>query len=44
MIRHNIYVSEKESCGLIDRYDRSKDGTISYSEFIDELKPKLSSA
>jgi hypothetical protein len=41
MIRHGMYVSEKESCGLIDRYDRDKDGTISYAEFIEELKPKL---
>jgi hypothetical protein len=37
-----MYVSEKESHELIDRFDRSKDGKISYSEFIDELRPKAS--
>ncbi len=42
LIRHNQYVSEKESHALIDRYDRSKDGKISYSEFIEELRPKAS--
>jgi Ca2+-binding EF-hand superfamily protein len=33
-------VSEREAHCLIDRYDKSKDGKISYSEFIDEIKPK----
>jgi Ca2+-binding EF-hand superfamily protein len=37
LIRHAIYVSEKEICALIDRYDRTKDGRISYTEFLEEL-------
>ena len=42
LIRHGHYVSEKEIYSLIDRYDRSKDGKISYTEFIEELQPKSS--
>lgn len=44
LIRHQVYVSEKEICALIDRYDRTKDGRISYTEFIEELQPKSGSA
>ena len=43
LIRHGVYVSEKEICALIDRYDRTKDGRISYTEFIEELQPKANS-
>ena len=39
-MRHGEYVSEKEICALVDRYDRTKDGRVYYSEFIDELQPK----
>ena len=35
-----MYVSEKEICALIDRYDRKRDGRITYSEFMEELNPK----
>jgi Ca2+-binding EF-hand superfamily protein len=40
LIKYNYYVSEKEICALIDRYDRTRDGKISYAEFVEELKPK----
>jgi Ca2+-binding EF-hand superfamily protein len=40
LIKHNLYVSEKEICALIDRYDRKRDGRITYSEFNQELNPK----
>lgn len=40
LIKQGIYVSEKEISALIDRYDRSKDGRITYTEFIEELQPK----
>ena len=40
LIRFNMYVSEKEICALIDRYDRKRDGRITYSEFMEELNPK----
>lgn len=35
-----MYVSEKEICALVDRYDRKRDGRITYIEFGDELKPR----
>jgi Ca2+-binding EF-hand superfamily protein len=35
-------VSEKEICALIERYDRKRDGLITYSEFTHELTPKTS--
>jgi len=33
LIKYNLYVSEKEICALIDRYDRKRDGRITYAEF-----------
>ena len=39
-MKQGQYVSEKEISALVDRYDRSKDGRISYNEFLDELQPK----
>lgn len=43
-MKFNVYVSEKEICALIDRYDRTRDGKINYSEFVEELTPKTSGA
>lgn len=40
LIKFNLYVSEKEICALVDRYDRKRDGRITYSEFSNELTPK----
>ncbi|CDW77960.1 ef hand family protein [Stylonychia lemnae] len=40
LIKYNLYVSEKEICALIDRYDRVRDGRITYSEFNQEISPK----
>ena len=40
LIKFKMYVSEIEICALIDRYDRSRDGRISYSEFVEETVPK----
>ena len=36
-----VSTTQKELFGLMDRYDKNKDGKISYSEFITELTPKL---
>jgi len=44
LIKYGVYVSEKEIAALIDRYDRSKDGRISYTEFVEELQSKQSIA
>ena len=35
-----IYPSSEELTQLIDRYDRNKDGRITYSEFMEEMLPK----
>lgn len=40
LAKYNYYVSEREICALIDRYDRKRDGRINYSEFVDELVPR----
>ena len=37
---HGFSATEGEITWLIDRYDRNKDGRISYSEFIEEVTPK----
>jgi hypothetical protein len=40
LIKYNFYVSEKEICALIDRYDRKRDGRITFAEFVEELNPR----
>ena len=37
---YGFYALDNEVTWLIDRYDRNRDGRISYSEFIDEILPK----
>ena len=37
---YGFYALDNELTWLIDRYDRNRDGRISYSEFIDEILPK----
>ena len=37
---HGFSATEGEITWLLDRYDRNKDGRISYSEFIEEVTPK----
>lgn len=34
-----IYVTDKDICALIERFDRSRDGRIAYHEFLTELTP-----
>lgn len=34
------YATERELLGLLSRYDRDKDGKISYADFIQEVTPK----
>ena len=36
-----VYASEKDMEGLVDRYDKDKDRRVSYTEFIQELTPKI---
>jgi Ca2+-binding EF-hand superfamily protein len=37
---YGFYATSEEISWLIDRYDKNRDGRISYSEFIDEILPK----
>jgi Ca2+-binding EF-hand superfamily protein len=37
---YGFYATDEEVSWLIDRYDKNRDGRISYSEFIDEILPK----
>lgn len=33
-------MSDSDVSGLVDKYDKDKDGKISYNEFMDEILPK----
>lgn len=35
----NLSVCDKDLCALIERFDRARDGRISYNEFLTELSP-----
>lgn len=37
---HGIKVDEVKVAGLIDRFDKTKDGKVSYNEFADEVRPR----
>ena len=37
---YGFYATQEEITWLIDRYDRNRDGRISYSEFLNEILPK----
>lgn len=37
---HGLFASQAEVSVLIDRFDRDRDGRISYNEFVDEVRPK----
>ena len=38
--QHGIFATIKDVESLMDRYDKNKDGRVSYSEFLDEVTPK----
>ena len=40
LANQSLFVPEKDICALIDRYDRSHSGKISYNEFLSELTAK----
>ena len=37
---HGIFASSKDLQSLMQKYDKNKDGRVSYSEFIEEVTPK----
>lgn len=38
--QHGIFATAKDVESLMDRYDKDKDGRVSYSEFLEEVTPK----
>ena len=38
--QYGIFTTVKDVESLMDRYDKDKDGRVSYSEFLDEITPK----
>lgn len=39
-VQHSVFATDREIGQLVERYDRNKDGRISYAEFMDEITPK----
>jgi len=37
---HGFYASEKDLVGLMNKFDKNRDGRITYSEFVEEVAPK----
>jgi len=40
LARHRFYATEKELCTITDRFDKNKDGRVSYGEFVKEMSPQ----
>lgn len=40
LLKHGIQVSHEDLKLLMDRYDRNRDGKISYSDFAHEVNPR----
>lgn len=40
LFSHGIFATSKDLQSLMQKYDKNKDGRVSYSEFIDEVTPK----
>jgi Ca2+-binding EF-hand superfamily protein len=38
--RHGVFATTKDLESLMDRYDKNRDGMVSYSEFVQEVTPK----
>jgi len=39
--QHGFFATDKELKCLMDKFDKDKDGRISFTEFAEELRPKL---
>lgn len=39
LARHRFFATQKELGSLMDRFDKSKKGSVLYSEFVDEITP-----
>lgn len=40
LVRHGIEVGSEDLKLLMDRYDHNRDGSVSYSDFANEVTPK----
>jgi len=38
---HGFFATEKEMSFIMYKFDKDKDSKISFSEFVDEMSPKL---
>jgi Ca2+-binding EF-hand superfamily protein len=38
---HGFFATEKEMSFIMNKFDKDKDAKISFSEFVDEMSPKL---
>jgi Ca2+-binding EF-hand superfamily protein len=38
---HNFYATDRELSCLMERFDKDKDGRISFPEYSEEMMPKL---
>lgn len=38
---HCFYATDREIASVFNKFDRDSDGQISYSEFLEEMSPKL---
>ncbi|CAI2359133.1 unnamed protein product [Moneuplotes crassus] len=39
LARHRFFATDKELGSLMDRFDKTKKGSVAYSEFVDEITP-----
>jgi Ca2+-binding EF-hand superfamily protein len=39
---HGFFATERELCAIMNKFDRNNNGRISFTEFVDEVSPKLS--
>jgi len=40
LARHRFFATEKELVTLVDRFDKNKDGRVSFNEFAQEIQPQ----
>ncbi len=40
LARHRFFATNKELSTIMDRFDKNKDGRVTYSEFVKEMTPK----
>jgi Ca2+-binding EF-hand superfamily protein len=41
LANHGFFATERELISILNKFDKDRDQRISFSEFIDELSPKI---